>query len=433
MSATRVDGPGRDDAASEPHPRRVEPRWRSRPLADDLAPLVVWGYVILLFDPFLELLHLPGFVSSVVMPAFGLGVLLVTPSDRIRRLPISMALVALLGWLTASYAWSIVPDMTFYNLRSQFGPLVVLILVVGTMRPEVAIQTFLRAFLVVLGWSFFWSIVSGSGRATMAGEEVQFGFRGTFGHKNELGVFAVYGLCMVLAFVRGPRRRWAIALCVLTVFGTRSATAASGLLAVAFGWTFVAALQRQRSSRERQFLVVVGVGAVIFAVLMVLGLLPALLDLYDKDTTFSGRTDIWATSIESIADEPIQGYGFGAAWADGWNPVTRRMHLDIGFGAAHSHNSVLEMLLEAGVVGLALSLAVYVQTARSAVAAFARPATTPYGQWAALTLVSMIVMGIAEPLLRGVHLGLVGTAWVVLFHVLREERRTSAPRDRVSL
>lgn len=406
---------------------------RERPLVDDLAPVVVWAYVILLFEPFSQIVPLPGFVSSVVMPAFGMGVLLITPTDRIRRIPIALGLVTLLGWLTVSYGWSIVPSMTFYSLRSQFGPLVILVLVVGTMRPEVALRTLIRAFLMVVAWSVVWSIVSPSGRSTMAGDEVQFGFRGTFGHKNELGVFAIYTLCMVLPFGAASWRRWAIALCVVAVVGTRSATAASGLLSVVFGWTLVSALQRQRTSRERQFLVVLGVAAVVAAILIVLGLLPVLLDLYDKDTSFSGRTDIWAAAVDSIADRPIQGYGYGAAWADGWSPVTRRMHLAIGFGAAHAHSSVIEMALEAGLVGLALSIVVYLQTARSSIRAFAHPSTTPYGQWAALTLVAMIVMGVAEPLLRGVHLGLIGATWVVLFRVVADHERGRPRRDRLAL
>ena len=51
-------------------------RWTSGPIAELLAPVVLCVYVVLAFEPLVNLLPLaiPGFVSSVLFPGFGMGV-----------------------------------------------------------------------------------------------------------------------------------------------------------------------------------------------------------------------------------------------------------------------------------------------------------------------------------------------------------------------
>ena len=151
----------------------------------------------------------------------------------------------------------------------------------------------------------------------------------------------------------------------------------------------------------------------VLGVLLVLGLLPVLLDLYDKDVTFSGRTFIWAASLDAIRDRPWLGYGMAGIWMDETNPVTADLHARIGFKAAHAHNGALDLTLQVGLVGLAAYTTLVWQALRGAVRAMAHRSTAAVGQWAVLVVSSLLLMSIAENVFLGPYLGLLAVVATV--------------------
>ncbi|MGY6501046.1 MAG: O-antigen ligase family protein [Acidimicrobiales bacterium] len=400
------------------------------PLVDLLAPVFVWAYVVVAFEPFYLRVSIPGTVPSVLLPAFGIGILLLTPSDRIRKIPVSFPVLGLVAWLSISLLWSELPGHTMFLVRSELLPMLVLAAVVGTMQPRRVARTLVAVFLVFIAWSIFASLAFSMGRLAMIEDIEQVGFRGTFIHKNLLGAFAIYGLCMVVAFVRGPRRTAALVLCFVAIVGSRSATVAAGMLGVLFVWAWMSAIDRQRTPRERQFLLFLSVASVIAAVLIVLGLLPAMLNLYDKDLTFSGRTDIWTESLVTISEEPVLGYGFGGVWSDPTAPLTADLHHRITFEAAHSHNAIVELLMGGGVVAVVFAAVIVVQATSLAFASLGRSESKAFGQWALLTMIALAIMGLAEPLFEGPHLALLVVVWVMLARVRIDQRSATNPSVR---
>lgn len=408
---------------------------RHPPVADLLAPSFLAFYVLIAFEPFLDLVPLPGFVASVLVPGVGIATLLVTPTDRIRRIPVSLGLAVLVGWLATTQLWSLVPAATSFTVRAQLVPIVVLVLVVGTMQVRVIIATLLAVMTAVIAWSLLISIGLPSGRVVHdPPEPPQVGFHGTFGHKNLLGVFAVYGLALGLAVRKiGPLPKVLAVLSAIAIVGTRSATAGAGLLAVVFARALLSALQRQRSSRERQFFAVAAGSTFLAAVLLVVGSLPTLVGLYGKDLTFSGRTKIWATSVGTIAEEPIFGYGVGAVWADEHLMLTRRMRAEIGFDAAHAHNAVLEVALSGGIPAVLAVAAFLGGIAVAAGRALSRRRTAPIGEWAFASLAAVFLMGISEPLIQGPHLGLLGVVSTTVMLATRRPRWGPVRHERSTL
>ncbi len=409
-----------------------ETRVRAAPLVDVLAPALLVYYFVLTFRPFELTFWFPGFASSVIFPALTVGLFVITPTERLARIPVPWALMGYIGWLALTYLWTEIPFSTIYLMRSQLIPLLMVPLLTSTIEPRVVVRVLLGLASVVAVWSLFHSVAFSSSRAVDLGgrEGLQLGFRGTFGHKNILGIFMVYALCIVLPFKEGRWRKPLILLCVVLVIGTRSATAGSGLFAVCFTWFWIAAIKQQTKPRERQFLFVLSIASALGAMLLAFGFLPSLLDLYQKDLTFSGRTDIWAASLESVWRRPVQGYGYGGVWLDGANPVTRDLQTRIGFGAAHAHNGVIEIMLQVGLVGLGLLLVILGRTFRLLGWAMGSPATAPYGQWALLTLIALLLMQVSEPLFEGGHLALVMVLWAVLSRLFNDARRGSSPRGR---
>jgi O-antigen ligase len=76
----------------------------------------------------------------------------------------------------------------------------------------------------------------------------------------------------------------------------------------------------------------------------------AILGLFGRDLTLTGRTELWAAVLDKISERPWLGYGFGAFWrglegqsADVWNIVR--------WEVPHSHNGYLDIWLDLGLLG----------------------------------------------------------------------------------
>ncbi len=82
-----------------------------------------------------------------------------------------------------------------------------------------------------------------------------------------------------------------------------------------------------------------------------------------KDPTLSGRTIIWSAAIEQISQKPLLGYGFAAFWTED-NPAARRIGdaLYPGFYTYHSHNGLLDILLNVGWIGLIVFMVGFIST-----------------------------------------------------------------------
>lgn len=64
-----------------------------------------------------------------------------------------------------------------------------------------------------------------------------------------------------------------------------------------------------------------------------------------RDSTLTGRTDVWAEVLPAREEQPLLGYGLGSFWSD-----ARRQAYEI----PTAHNGYLDILLELGEVGLGL-------------------------------------------------------------------------------
>lgn len=388
---------------------------RQRSITEVAAPILVAAYFLLTLQPFSMISPLPGAVLSLLFPAAGVAVLVLTPSERLGRIPVPLALLAYVAWASLSYFWSLSPATTFYVIRAELAPLVVMVALAGTVPPRLLVRIVLWLSVWVCAWSLVASLALPESRESgvVPGESL-WEFQGTFGHKNDLGVFAVLALAAALPLLQHKWRRPILFMLAVTVVSTRSATAGSGLLTIAFVWSWMLAISRGRNARDRRLLKAVSVASGLVAVFGVLRLIPVMLAIYDKDVTFSGRTTIWAASFGAIVEQPLIGYGYGGVFGMAPTELTLRLWREIGFPASHSHNGALEVLIDVGVVGLVLVVAFLVSIFRRASGVGRVDQDRPLGQWAVLFLTSLLVMALAEPLLSLTYLGYMAILWVVL-------------------
>ena len=80
--------------------------------------------------------------------------------------------------------------------------------------------------------------------------------------------------------------------------------------------------------------------------------------LFDKDTTFTGRTFVWAFTLIRLIESPIIGFGWHTA--DEWRGVLGFYDMpgfDMGF--SHPHNYILYVLLQGGLLYMLLIIYIF--------------------------------------------------------------------------
>lgn len=182
--------------------------------------------------------------------------------------------------------------------------------------------------------------------------------RGIYEHRNMIGFMlmlalaAGYGLD-VRRTLRWPHRA-AVAVVVIGLALTQSGTSlvtAGGMLV--FRWALL--YLKSRPPGSRWLPASIGTAVVSGGAVLVVAFLSTAVSALGRDTTLTGRTQIWAIVWDYIRASPWIGVGWGGAWDDGDGPreeIWNRLYLRID----HAHNGYLDTLLQTGVVGLTLLL-----------------------------------------------------------------------------
>lgn len=188
-------------------------------------------------------------------------------------------------------------------------------------------------------------------------------WRGAFGHKNAAAAVMAMLLIVGVAVFRAGGRVSGLAIVALScVFLVGSeGKSAFALSLVVFALTGAFAVVRSFAGRVLITLVPVLLLNLFTVGTVMSDALASIVAALPIDPTFTGRTDIWRFSIETIAARPIAGYGFAAFWGT----QTIRDVSDDGATwagyASHSHNGYIDTTLTLGVVGLVLLLIVFVR------------------------------------------------------------------------
>jgi O-antigen ligase len=73
-----------------------------------------------------------------------------------------------------------------------------------------------------------------------------------------------------------------------------------------------------------------------------------------RDTTLSGRTNLWEGALEKIGERPWLGYGYQGFWQEGGG--AEMIWKAEGYKPPHAHNGFINITLDLGLVGLFLFL-----------------------------------------------------------------------------
>lgn len=178
-------------------------------------------------------------------------------------------------------------------------------------------------------------------------------WQGVFTQKNACGRVMVLATAVVLAHERLSLAKitsMLIFIFVLIMSGSRGAWIIEAAVIALF--CLLRSVSRSNSRSRVLILLAAVIGCIVLAFATWL-YLPLLTKLIGRDTTFSGRTEIWAQVWAYILKRPIAGYGYAAFW-QGMKGESFNVAAAVHFIVFHAHNGFLEIWLELGGAGLVL-------------------------------------------------------------------------------
>lgn len=290
-----------------------------------------------------------------------------------------------------SVAWSDAPSVTVRRAAALFASTLFGHYLAARFRQE-HVRLLAITLAVALGASLLFGLLSADAFAEFGGD----GLRGVFLKKNALGRIAALSLVLfiVLGISAGVTKKIATAGLVLSLLTLSMSQSMSAMVTAGATTMLMVLMVAYRSHR---------ISGVTVALLLVLscaiGFLTAPISLEElaeavgRDGTLTGRTPLWQASLETVYDRPWLGYGFGAFWLGLEGPSSDIWSAFV-WHPPHSHNGFLDLLLELGVVGLVLYLAMFAESLRRALRVF--QGTGLMSVWALTFLVFLVSSNLTE-------------------------------------
>jgi O-antigen ligase len=305
-------------------------------------------------DPITRVLYVGIFVGTII--------LIIVWHKRVFHIVLKEKLLwALIGIVLGSVFWSTNPGETLRNLvtfvrSTLFG------IYFGA---RYSLNEQLRLLAWILGTAALLSVVfalvpphygiMGIGANTTPEAMSHAGaWRGIYIHKNGLGRMMVLSALVFLLFAMSSRRyRWVLwaGFCLsvgLIVLSTSKTSLVLFAVLIAL-LPFYQALRWNYTLAVPFFITVIFVGG--GAATLLITNADTILHAFGRDSTLTGRTELWAAVLDKIWEHPWLGYGYAGFWR-GLNGGSGDVWSIVGWEAPHSHNGFLDLTLDLGLLGL---------------------------------------------------------------------------------
>lgn len=327
----------------------------------------------LILQPLLGSLAAAGFLLS------GISLAAFSPRQSLQQVAAWWPMLLLPAYCLLSTLWSQYPDETLRYALQLAATLGIAVLIAAKVKPPNLLTGLFLLFSV--GVILCFAIGRNQdGRAWL----------GIFASKNAFAGFVVLyavlsaGVLLDGKAAKALRAAAAVGLAASALLLLR-AESTGALLEIIPVLMIVAGVVLSRRLSDAQMTFVLALLAILAAALLVVGmafsseLLDLLLNAVGKDTTLTGRTDLWSIGLSTIAESPWLGVGYRAFWVEGYGPAEELWAMfQLSSGAGFSfHNLYISNAVELGLVGLALQIAlIYVPLAALAWLALMRPDVT---------------------------------------------------------
>ena len=173
-----------------------------------------------------------------------------------------------------------------------------------------------------------------------------------FFNTNQIGNLCATAIFLAQYLSRRKAGRWGFAIFLLAITLLRSLSKTT-IVAFLISESFLLIADRSISRKTKILLTV----AVVLVILVFWGLFEAYYDIYtnagNQAETLTGRTAIWAYSLDAALEQPLIGHGFDSMWkvVPPFGPEK--------FEARHAENELLTQFYAFGMVGVCLLIGIY--------------------------------------------------------------------------
>jgi exopolysaccharide production protein ExoQ len=283
-----------------------------------------------------------------------------------------------------SILWSEFPGVAFKRWTKAIGDIVMILVVLTDEQPVAALRRlFSRTGFILIPLSLLFIKYYpnlGRGYDPYSGQQLM---TGVTDNKNMLGVITFVLLLgvfwRVLALLRkdetpSHRGRHLLAQGALLVLGIyvlilADSNTSSVTFVLGSGLLFATSLRFIRRNAAAVHVVVLAL-VVIFSTVMLLGGLATVSHALGRNSTLTGRTDIWAAVIP-MTPNPLVGAGFESFWLSP-RVAARLWELFPHLPLNEAHDGYVEVYLELGWVGVVLIGVILLDGYRRSVKAFRR-------------------------------------------------------------
>jgi exopolysaccharide production protein ExoQ len=284
--------------------------------------------------------------------------------SRIGRLafpPHIIFLFAYLAFAGASVVWAVKPELAFTRFMQQ--ALILVTIVVPALLAGRTADLMRGLFLCfVLASILHLIFILGTSQPTVV---IQNGYSGYFSTKNQLGEFAAIACLLAFHETRYPGVRRALgilaAIVAVSLLILSNSKTALGLVLLAPLLATIALIVRNKTRVSPAILLL----SIPFCYLVLssvsgFGMYRMSYWLYG-DSTFTGRTTIWAFVNNQIELRPFLGWGYQSFWQTGPDGPSAKAPGWVQ-NMPNGHNGYYDTMLETGYVGYALLLLFIIAT-----------------------------------------------------------------------
>lgn len=272
----------------------------------------------------------------------------------------NIGFVVLLGMAPLSLLWSSMPDDTFTASVGIIGTTFFAIYLSSRFTLEEILRLFGWAYVIALCLSLFF-IVALPKYGIMSGVH-EGAIRGVWTHKNTMGGAMIISnyLFLILAMKSRMKNFYILSCLAVSILLTIGTQSTNSLLNSLLSMLFVIALGHIfKYSLSTITLIAAFLVPAIWGLFVLFSDISAFaFQILGKDPTLTGRTDIWAAVLDKISERPWLGYGLNGFWHGLYGEsadVVRALRWDV----PNSHNGYLDLVLQIGLVGLAIFTVVY--------------------------------------------------------------------------
>ncbi|MDO8563875.1 MAG: O-antigen ligase family protein [Nanoarchaeota archaeon] len=302
--------------------------------------------------------NLPIKITYVLIYLFSFTILIFR-KDLIKKaikITLNNKLLILLSILIAiSFTWSHNPAITIQRIFAFFGTLIFCIYFSLRYDKKEQISLLTYALSAILLVSILIALILPSYGIS---EENNGAWQGAFNQKNLLGKIMTLATITFLFYLSERKKLMAkilvvilILLSVCLTYLSQSKTAVLTTIMLAFIILCARILQKSKKSTKAFFMALIGI-IVIISSIGIIYYGEDFLQEIGKDSTLTGRTELWSYSLDNIIKHPIIGHGYASFWIKDNDSPSEKAEYVLGWDPPHAHNGFIDLTLELGLIGL---------------------------------------------------------------------------------